>query len=389
MEVAEIFIYMKTIRTFKLKLTSENPKLPEVSNNYLNAANWLSQIVFNNKKPSTSPALSREFYATIREKFNLPSQLTCSLFRHVISTYCSMKSNRQWNLAIYKKTNIPICWKRDFNITKKGLTLWSVPTTYESKTLPEGKWSDSKLKLIKNKWYILLSIEIEIPELKTTGTSIGVDSGIKNILTATDKKTNKTFYISGGVLNHRRLCIRQTKAKVASVGTPSAKRLLKRLSGKEKSVTHQLLHVASKQLVSFAESVNAKTIVMEDLTGIRKIKKQHKKQIAKNHRWPFAQCQFYIGYKANAKSINIDYVSPAYTSQSCPICGHAEKANRNGLLFRCVSCGYQDNADRVGSINIGLRSIFQRQAAEERVVYQPAYSNDEGKEPVNYNLDNL
>jgi putative transposase len=381
---------MKTVRTFKLKITLENNEFLEVSQNYLQAINWISQILFQRNKNTTAPNLSREFYPTIREKFNLPSQLTCSLFRHVIATYRTMKSNRQWNLAVYKKINIPICWKRDFNISKtKGLTIWGTPVTYKSKTLPNGKWLDSKLKLVKNEWYILLSVEVDIPELKSTGTIIGVDSGIKNILTATDKKSNKTLYISGSKLNHRRLCIRQTKAKVASVGSQSAKRLLKRLSGKEKAVTQQLLHTASKQLVAFAESVGAKEIVMENLTGIRKIKKQGEKQRARNHRWPFAQCQFYIGYKANAKGIGIDFVNPAYTSQSCPVCGHTEEANRNGLVFRCKSCGYQDNADRVGSINIGLRSILQRQDVEERAVYQSAYSNDGGSVPVNYKPDDL
>jgi len=369
---------MKANRTFKLKLTSENPKLSDVSQKYLEAANWLSSIIHQRKKIQTPPTLSREFYGTVRKKFELPSQLTCSLFRHVVSTYRTMKSNRQWNLAIYKKINIPICWKRDFNISSKGLTIWGTPTTYKSPKLAKGKWSDSKLKLIGKQWYILLTIEIDTQELKETGVVLGVDSGIKNILTATDKKSNKILYISGSDLNHRRLRLRQTKAKVASVGTPSAKRLLKRLSGKEKAVTHQLLHIASKQLVAFAENVNAKTISMENLTGIRKSKKRGKKQRTANHRWPFAQCQFYIGYKAAAKGIGIEFVPPAYTSQSCPVCGHTEEANRKGLRFKCKSCNYQDNADRVGSINIGLRLISQRQAAEKRAVYQPAYSNDEG-----------
>ena len=381
---------MKSLRIFKLKITSDNPTLLETSINYLNAINWISNIVYQRKYPITPPTLSREFYGTIREKFHLPSQLTCSLFRQVYATYTTIKSNKQWSLAVYKKHNIPICWKRDFNISKtKGLTIWGTKTTYQSIKLPEGKWSDSKLKLIKSNWYILLTIEIDIPELKTNGSLLGVDSGIKNILTATDKKSNKTLYISGSNLNHRRLCLRHTKAKVASVGTQSAKRLLKRLSGKEKSVTQLLLHTASKQLVSFAESVGAKTIVMENLTGIRKIKKQHKKQRARNHRWPYAQCQFYIGYKAAAKGIGIDYVSPSFTSQSCCVCGHTEKSNRNRLEFRCKSCNYQDNADRIGSINIGLRSVLQRQAVEEGAVYQSAYSNDGGNVLVNYKPNDL
>lgn len=131
-----------------------------------------------------------------------------------------------------------------------------------------------------------------------------------------------------------------------------------------------MLHVASKQLVAFAESVGARTIVMEDLAGIRS-KKTHKKQRARNHRWPFTQCQFFVGYKAAAKGIGVEFVSPAYTSQGCPKCGHTEKANRKGLNFRCTSCFWQDNADRNGAINIASRLLLQRQAVVERAAVNP------------------
>ena len=371
---------MKAIRTIKLKLTQENPRFLEVANAYKDAINFISSVVFNRGQPSTPAKLSKEFYSTIREKFNLPSQVTCSLFRHVVSTYRSMKSNKEWQLAVYKKLIIPLCWRRDFSITKKyPLSIWGVNTPFQSKTIPAGKWSDSKLKYSGKYWYFCLTVKIDIPEPKSIGGIISVDSGQKNLLTAVDRKTGKTFYISGGVLNHRRLCIRQVRAKVASVGTPSAKRLLKRLSGYEKSVTQHMLHIASKRLVAFAEFVGARSIVMEDLTGIRKSKKKmHHKQRARNNRWPFKQSQFYIEYKAAAKGMGFEVVQPAYTSQSCPICGHTDKANRNGLEFRCIKCNYADNADRVGSINIGLRSLFHRQADGKRADVNPLIVANQG-----------
>ena len=116
-------------------------------------------------------------------------------------------------------------------------------------------WSDSKLKLVNGIWYLILTVEIEIPETKTSGSIVGVDSGQKNLLTAIDSKTGKTLYVDGGCLNHRRLRLRQTRARVASVGTRSAYRLLKRLSGREKSVTQELCHLASKRVVAFAQLV--------------------------------------------------------------------------------------------------------------------------------------
>ena len=368
---------MKAIRTYKLKIISENPQYSEVASNYLEAYNWLSKIVFSRGKPSTAPVLSNEFYQTIRDKFNLPSQVTCSLFRQVVGTYRTMKSNRQWSLAIYKKKCVPVCWKRDFNISKtKGLTVWGKAISYKSKKLPLVNWSDSKLKLVNGIWYLILTIEIEIPETKTNGSIVGVDSGQKNLLTAIDSRTGKTLYVDGGSLNHRRLRLRQTRAKVASVGTRSAYRLLKSLSGREKSVTQELCHLASKRVVAFAESVGARSIVMEDLTGIRNSKCHHK-QRARNHRWPFKTTQFFTQYKALEKGIGFEVVDPKYTSQACPVCGHTEKANRNGLVFRCVRCGFTDNADRVGARNIALRSLLLRQAEGERGVCQSPYSSHE------------
>src|SRR3972149_7176934 len=115
---------MKGLRTYKLKITSDHPRFIELAVAYKEAANWLSNIVFNRKKINTPNHLSKEFYGAVREKFNLPSQLTCSLFRHVVSTYRSMKSNGEWSLAVYKKPSIPLCWKRDFNIRKKGVSIW-------------------------------------------------------------------------------------------------------------------------------------------------------------------------------------------------------------------------------------------------------------------------
>ena len=49
-------------------------------------------------------------------------------------------------------------------------------------------------------------------------------------------------------------------------------------------------------------------------------------------------------------------VEPAYTSQTCPICGHLDKASRNGKIFHCTCCGHTADADYVGSINIKARA---------------------------------
>lgn len=46
-------------------------------------------------------------------------------------------------------------------------------------------------------------------------------------------------------------------------------------------------------------------------------------------------------------------VPPQNTSRTCPCCGYTAKENRKTQAdFECVECGYQNNADVVGAINI-------------------------------------
>ena len=51
-------------------------------------------------------------------------------------------------------------------------------------------------------------------------------------------------------------------------------------------------------------------------------------------------------------------VPPAYTSQSCPLCGNTTSENRKTQeKFCCTCCGYSANADFIASINIRNKGI--------------------------------
>ena len=57
-------------------------------------------------------------------------------------------------------------------------------------------------------------------------------------------------------------------------------------------------------------------------------------------------------------------VPPQNTSRTCPCCGYIAKENRQTqAVFECVACGYENNADVVGAINI-LRRGQELLAAE-------------------------
>ena len=68
-----------------------------------------------------------------------------------------------------------------------------------------------------------------------------------------------------------------------------------------------------------------------------------------------------LEYKAEMNGQKVITVDPTYTSQTCPKCGHIEKANRNKKFhtFTCKNCHYQSNDDRIGAMNLHRKGIEQ------------------------------
>jgi len=311
-----------------------------------------------------SNRLSRAFYAVVREKFGIPSQLTCSLFRQVTASYKTLKALGKWDLCIYKRPTIPLTHERDFARNKKGVTVLGKPVVLQHPNIPATGWKDSKVKRVGKVWYLCLAHEVEIVEPKTEGCIVGVDFGIKRLMVATNSANNRTFFFKGGMENHRRSCIRRERAAIQSVGTRSARRLLRRMSGHEAAVTVTLLHRASKKLVAYAVANDARTICLENLGNIRDSSLSKGKDLrSKVHRWPYAQGQFFVTYKAAAVGIGVEMVDPRNTSRGCSECGFVSASNRKGLHFCCQKCGQKDDADRQASKNIRLRSVVAAHCA--------------------------
>ena len=65
-----------------------------------------------------------------------------------------------------------------------------------------------------------------------------------------------------------------------------------------------------------------------------------------------------LTYKQDWSGGIVIKVPPHHTSQTCPRCRHIAKANRlTQADFVCVECGYQNNADVVGAMNILTRGL--------------------------------
>ncbi len=63
-----------------------------------------------------------------------------------------------------------------------------------------------------------------------------------------------------------------------------------------------------------------------------------------------------LDYKLLWRGGHLIAVPPQNTSRCCPACNRTAKENRiTQEKFECVRCGYQNNADVVGAINVLLR----------------------------------
>lgn len=71
-----------------------------------------------------------------------------------------------------------------------------------------------------------------------------------------------------------------------------------------------------------------------------------------------------LDWKAQLNGGTVIKVPPAYTSQTCPVCGHCEAKNRpTQAKFKCLCCGHTDNADHVAALNILARGLNNRVSA--------------------------
>jgi putative transposase len=139
---------------------------------------------------------------------------------------------------------------------------------------------------------------------------------------------------------------------------PGDTRLKKKFasSRREKERVTQALHRVSTLIVEKAKK-NNEAIVLERLKGIRLAhRKGNGEGTARRRRialWPFRKLQAYIDYKARWAGVPIEYVSAAYTSKTCHVCGYINRELKlTERSWLCPRCGAKLDRDGNAAINI-------------------------------------
>lgn len=219
------------------------------------------------------------------------------------------------------------------------------PGEHQRRLLDGGTPKEAELVFRKGAWFFNLVVESGDVETVAAGPVLGVDVGENNLAA---HSLGKVF--GGEHLRDQRDRHLALRRRLQSNGSQSAKQKLRQVSGKERRRVTHINHETSKAIVAAAVTAGVAKITLEDLTHIRDRIKAGKRVRARLHRWTWRQLQTFVEYKAKAAGIAVDYVNPAYTSQTCSCCGSLGKRAKH--RFACDQCGLRAHADLNASRNL-------------------------------------
>ena len=184
-------------------------------------------------------------------------------------------------------------------------------------------------------------------------TVLGVDLNVDGSLAVT---STGEFIGNADEMNHRRREFEKTRGGMQQAGTRSAHLSIQSMDDREHRWMQDELHRASNQILKEARKHDCTHIAFENLTDIR----DRMAGAKRFHAWAFRRLFQYIEYKAEMADIEVEQVSPAYTSQRCSKCGFTHETNRRSKhRFVCQKCEYELNADYNASKNIA-RKLLKR-----------------------------
>lgn len=388
----------------------------EIRDRLLNERKELDEDVKNKKKDFLQCSKQNSTYQLVSKEFKqyIPSDILANLNQKIqenynnnqkkiesgeraLSTYkkgmeipFSIRENKRLKLfikeeGIYLKWFKEILFRLEFGKDASN-NRCIVERLIESDRQQKNKGEDyvannSSIKLVKygKSTRIFLLLSIDIPAKKQVldkEVVLGVDLGIKcPLYLAINKNDNFKMQIGDIEHFHNQRTMFQKRFKslqklmCTQGGHGRKKKLepLEKLKEKERNWVHTQNHVYSREVIKQALKQNAGTIHMESLKDFGKGKEGYVKDEYKYllRYWSYYELQSMIAYKAKLEGIEVKYIDPAYTSQTCSYCGErgARKKQEEFVCTnpQCKRRGEKINADFNAARNIAMsKKIVER-----------------------------
>lgn len=237
-----------------------------------------------------------------------------------------------------------------------------------------GTLKNVTVSLSAGHWYVSIQTEREVAvPLHAAPLAVGIDLGVVRFATLSDG----TVYAPLNSFKRHETALRKAQQAMSrkvkfSANWKKAKARVQRLHARIGNARRDYLHKTSTAI-----SQNHAMVCIEDLQ-IRNMSKSAAgttEQPGRNVRAKsglnkaildqgWFEFRRQLDYKLAWRGGWLVTVPPQNTSRTCPCCGHVSADNRQTQArFACVECGFEDNADVVGAINV-LRAGHARFACE-------------------------
>ncbi len=225
-----------------------------------------------------------------------------------------------------------------------------------------------KVELVYNRsgyyeWHIAVE-DGRQPEKEPPGDRVvAADPGEIHPLVLTDGE--ETLVITARemrAIKHRRnkeLARIQHKQAAKVKGSRAWRRLQQaknKLLAKTKRQMRDIEHKVSRAGAEWVRERGARRVAYGDVRDVADGKRLNRVSQQKVSQWAHGKLRDYFTYKVAEYGIEVVLQDEAYTSRTCPGCGHEHKPR--GRNYVCPGCGLRAHRDAVGAANILSRHLY-------------------------------
>jgi len=264
--------------------------------------------------------LKAEKYHELRARYpSLPSHYIYTACQMACSIYKSFRKLKKRGLAkvekpFFKKQVIMLDdhlfsldlegWEASVAVQGGRVKLKLLHGTYHEK-FKEMKIGQAWLVKSEDGFYLKVVFSKTVELVEPNGRAIAVDVNEGNVAFGSKEhirniETGERVIRTAYFLKRRRL---QSKPRL------NEKPLMAKYRGRERRRVEDIYHKLANQIIDEAKELKASTIVLEELTNIRKRTRRSKELNGRLNRWSFRKLQNIIEYKAKLVGLNVNYVN--------------------------------------------------------------------------------
>ena len=225
-----------------------------------------------------------------------------------------------------------------------------------------GQLRNATVSRSVGRWFVSIQTEREVEIPAHNGGAIGIDVGIARFATLSDG----TFFEPLNSCKRHETALRKAQQRLSRKKKFSRNwyklkkkigRIHRRIANARKDFLHKVTTTISKKhaMVCVEDlkigNMSASAKGTMDAPGKNVRAKSGLNRAILDQGWFEFRRQ--LEYKLEWNGGKLIAVPPKNTSRTCPSCGHISGDNRKcQATFLCVACGFKENADLVGAINI-------------------------------------